>query len=136
MKISSLFFSKCITLYNLIVSDNFVSDDYKTVINQTIATYDDYGFIVRDPNLFKHHHYDDMVKFLKDLNYVYPNITKLHSIGKSVQGRDLYVLIISDTPDKHTPGKLMPCLIMNNLYSFLLQESLNLNMLPICMGTK
>uniref|UniRef100_A0A158PAH9 Peptidase_M14 domain-containing protein n=1 Tax=Angiostrongylus cantonensis TaxID=6313 RepID=A0A158PAH9_ANGCA len=31
----------------------------------------------------------------------YPNITYLYSIGKSVSGRDLWVLIISDNPTKH-----------------------------------
>lgn len=55
-----------------------------------------------------------MVEFLKDLNYMYPNITHLHSIGKSVQGRDLFVLIISDTPQKHIPGEFIFSLIRNS----------------------
>lgn len=82
-------------------------------MNQTIATYDDYGFIIRDSSLFKHHHFNEMVEFLKDLNFKYPNITRLHSIGKSVQGRDLFVLIISDTPQKHIPGEFMFTLMTN-----------------------
>jgi carboxypeptidase D len=54
--------------------------------------------------LFEHHHYDKMVQFLKDFNASYPNITYLHSIGKSVQGRDLYVMVLGSTPHKHVPG--------------------------------
>lgn len=29
----------------------------------------------------------------------------LHSVGKSVKGRELYVFVLSSTPDKHVPGK-------------------------------
>lgn len=46
-----------------------------------------------------------MVEFMKDINSSYPNITFLHSVGKTVQGRDLYVMIISSSPFKHIPGK-------------------------------
>ncbi|KYB27025.1 carboxypeptidase A [Tribolium castaneum] len=46
-----------------------------------------------------------MVGFMKEINSTYPNITQMHSIGKSVQGRDLYVMIISSNPFKHVPGK-------------------------------
>uniref|UniRef100_A0A8R1IDG8 Peptidase_M14 domain-containing protein n=1 Tax=Caenorhabditis japonica TaxID=281687 RepID=A0A8R1IDG8_CAEJA len=31
----------------------------------------------------------------------YPNITHLYSVGKSVEGRELWVLIISDKPTEH-----------------------------------
>lgn len=34
----------------------------------------------------------------------YPDITAMHSIGKSVNGRELMVFIISSTPEKHTAG--------------------------------
>lgn len=37
----------------------------------------------------------------------YPNITKLSSIGKSVEGRDLYVIEITRDPGKHIPGKFL-----------------------------
>lgn len=57
------------------------------------------------PTEFKHHNYTELEKFLKDIREVYPNITNLKSIGKSVQGRELYVLILSNTPEEHKPGK-------------------------------
>lgn len=54
---------------------------------------------------FKHHNFIDMEQELKKLNQNYPKITRLHSIGKSVQGRDLYVMEVSSTPGVHIPGK-------------------------------
>ncbi|XP_045503129.1 carboxypeptidase D isoform X1 [Colias croceus] len=54
---------------------------------------------------FVHHNYEKMVQFLKDLNEKYPDITRLTSIGKSVEGRDLYVLEVTENPGKHIPGK-------------------------------
>ncbi|XP_044260416.1 carboxypeptidase D isoform X2 [Tribolium madens] len=80
-------------------------DDFKVVVDRSGPTFDEYGFISSNTQLFKHHHYDEMVKFMKEINSTYPNITHLHSIGKSVEGRDLYVMIISSTPFKHVPGK-------------------------------
>ena len=82
-----------------------VADDYKILLNQTQRTFDVYGFLSSDSDLFKHHHYHEMVEFLKEINDSYPNITHLHSVGKSVQGRDLWVMVISSTPMKHTPGE-------------------------------
>lgn len=35
----------------------------------------------------------------------YPNLTALYSIGKSVQGRDLWVMVISASPYEHMLGK-------------------------------
>lgn len=64
-----------------------------------------YGFVIPDDSLFKHHHYEEMISFLNFYNNTYPNITKIHSIGKSVQGRDLMVLILGNTPNEHKPGK-------------------------------
>lgn len=52
-----------------------------------------------------HHNYASTLALLKQLNKEYPKITHLYSIGKSVQGRDLMVLALSNTPDKHSPGK-------------------------------
>ncbi|CAH1132734.1 unnamed protein product [Ceutorhynchus assimilis] len=78
---------------------------YLEVIDKNTPTYDKYGFMVHDSKLFKHHHYNEMVKYLKFFNKTYPNITHLYSIGKSVEGRDLYVFVLSNTPKKHEPGK-------------------------------
>lgn len=35
----------------------------------------------------------------------YPNLTALYSIGKSIQGRDLWVLVVSSSPYEHMIGK-------------------------------
>lgn len=43
-------------------------------------------------------------RVLHDLANKYPNITRLYSIGKSVQGRELYVLEIAKHPGEHRFG--------------------------------
>lgn len=52
-----------------------------------------------------HHNFDQMTAYLQDLHRQYPKITRLYSIGKSVQGRKLWVVEISDNPGKHEPGE-------------------------------
>ena len=42
---------------------------------------------------------DEIEVLLRDFNARYPTITKLESIGKSLEGRDIWVLKISDNPD-------------------------------------
>lgn len=54
---------------------------------------------------FKHHNHAQMTQFLQDISAKYPKITKLTSIGKTVQNRDLWVIEISDQPGVHEPGK-------------------------------
>ncbi|CAG5120253.1 unnamed protein product, partial [Candidula unifasciata] len=58
-----------------------------------------------EPSEFKHHNYDKMTLFLQSLAERFPTITKLYSIGKSVQQRELWVLEISDNPGIHEPGE-------------------------------
>ncbi|GLG92487.1 Carboxypeptidase D [Gryllus bimaculatus] len=64
---------------------------------------DEYGFVI--PPKFQHHNYDEMVEVLKQLSDNYHNLTRLYSIGRSVEGRELYVLEISDKPGEHEPGE-------------------------------
>ena len=45
-----------------------------------------------------YHDYNELTTFLQNIATVYPNITKLESIGQSVQGRELWVMEISDNP--------------------------------------
>ncbi len=53
---------------------------------------------------FQYHNYDALTVFLKRIATAYPQQTYLYSIGKSVQGRDLWVLALAQThPDKHIP---------------------------------
>lgn len=44
---------------------------------------------VNGPSLrFEYHNYDDMTSYLRNVNSMFPNITALYSIGKSVQGTE------------------------------------------------
>lgn len=65
---------------------------------------DDYGFPI--PVEFVHHNYLKLESILNLINVNYPNITRLYTVGKSVKGRDLYVLEISTSPGRHEPGKI------------------------------
>ncbi|XP_034239516.1 carboxypeptidase M isoform X1 [Thrips palmi] len=46
-----------------------------------------------------------MTKYLRTTSSRYPNLTALYSIGKSVQGRDLWVMVVSASPYEHMIGK-------------------------------
>ncbi|VDM42037.1 unnamed protein product [Toxocara canis] len=50
------------------------------------------------------HNYANMSAWLKEYSLKYPNITWLYSAGKSVEGRDLWVLVISKKPQVHELG--------------------------------
>ncbi|XP_042883422.1 carboxypeptidase D-like isoform X2 [Penaeus japonicus] len=54
---------------------------------------------------FKYHHYPDLQDFMQKFAKRYPSLARLYSIGTSVQGRELYVLEISDNPGIHEPGE-------------------------------
>ena len=54
-----------------------------------------------------YHSYDQLKSFLNEMIAKYPNITKLHSIGKSVQGRDLLAIQITDNIEGIEPGEPM-----------------------------
>ena len=56
------------------------------------------------PQDFRHHHYNDMELFLRRYSTDYPAITRLYSIGTSVQKRSLFVMEISDKPGVHEEG--------------------------------
>lgn len=54
---------------------------------------------------FQYHYYESLVGRLKELNQQYPAITSMYTIGKSVEKRDIWVMIISDLPLVHEPGE-------------------------------
>lgn len=54
---------------------------------------------------FVYHNHDEMTKFLRATSARYPNLTALYSIGKSQQGRDLWVMVVSSSPYEHMVGK-------------------------------
>uniref|UniRef100_A0A8R1IK93 Peptidase_M14 domain-containing protein n=1 Tax=Caenorhabditis japonica TaxID=281687 RepID=A0A8R1IK93_CAEJA len=58
-------------------------------------------FINVNSTRIKNHNYNEMTAWLKATRLNYPNITHLYSVGKSVEGRELWVLIISDKPTEH-----------------------------------
>ncbi|MCJ8740075.1 hypothetical protein PDJAM_G00054690 [Pangasius djambal] len=59
----------------------------------------------QQPQEFRHHHNSDMELFLQRFSTKYPSITRLYSIGKSIQGRLLWVMEISDNPGDHEQGE-------------------------------
>lgn len=54
---------------------------------------------------FEYHNYDELTYALESLHQMYPELCDLYSIGQSVDGRELWVLVISGaTPEHHTVG--------------------------------
>ncbi|KAM7350104.1 carboxypeptidase D isoform 2-T3 [Cochliomyia hominivorax] len=54
---------------------------------------------------FVYHNHEELTRFLRSTSARYPNLTALYSIGKSVQGKDLWVLVVSSSPYEHMIGK-------------------------------
>ena len=60
----------------------------------------------RFPNLsWQYHNYTSMTTFLRHVSTIYSNLTALYSIGQSVQGRELWVMVVSRSPYEHMVGK-------------------------------
>uniref|UniRef100_A0A0N5B0H4 Peptidase_M14 domain-containing protein n=1 Tax=Syphacia muris TaxID=451379 RepID=A0A0N5B0H4_9BILA len=57
-----------------------------------------------DTNRIRNHNYTEMTDWLNEYANKYPNITMLYSVGKSVQNRDLWVIVISQNPRTHSTG--------------------------------
>ncbi|XP_028171649.1 carboxypeptidase D isoform X2 [Ostrinia furnacalis] len=54
---------------------------------------------------FRYHDHDQLTRYLRAVSAKYPALTALYSIGKSVQGRDLWVMVVSASPYEHMIGK-------------------------------
>lgn len=54
---------------------------------------------------YNYHNFDQMTRFLRLTTSKFPTLTALYSIGKSVQGRDLWVMVVSASPYEHMIGK-------------------------------
>ncbi|XP_046604005.1 carboxypeptidase D [Neodiprion virginianus] len=58
-------------------------------------------------------HYEELKELLKNLTESYPNLAKVHSIGKSVEGRDLLVFEISENVNNRRLGEPMVKYVAN-----------------------
>ncbi|KAM8905520.1 carboxypeptidase D [Spinachia spinachia] len=57
------------------------------------------------PQDFRHHGYSDMELFLRKYSSEFPSIAHLYSIGRSVENRELFVMVISGNPTVHEHGE-------------------------------
>ncbi|XP_007563132.1 PREDICTED: carboxypeptidase D-like [Poecilia mexicana] len=82
-------------LFRLVVSQGEDKKQLRrnTGASETIETYNQY------------YNYVDLTKRLQALAQSYPHIANLSSIGRSVEGRELWVMRITVEPNKDTPGK-------------------------------
>ncbi|KAL0174485.1 hypothetical protein M9458_030453, partial [Cirrhinus mrigala] len=85
-------------------STDGTSSSSSTGISEAVDEEEDSSVTVQ-PQDFRHHHYNDMELFLKKFSSEYSSITRLYSIGKSVQKRSLWVMEISDNPGVHELGE-------------------------------
>ncbi|XP_004519199.1 carboxypeptidase D isoform X2 [Ceratitis capitata] len=81
---------------------NYDGDFRKVKVERSKAPTNDDDFLT--PTKFEHHNFTEMEKYLRNIAESYPSITRLYSIGKSVQHRDLWVMEIFVTPGQHVPG--------------------------------
>ncbi len=58
-------------------------------------------FYAKPPTPDGYHNYDSLTIVLDNIHVQYPNITKLLSMGTSVEGRQLWALLISDNPNSN-----------------------------------
>jgi len=52
-----------------------------------------------------YHNYTSTTTFLRHVSTIYSNLTALYSIGQSVQGREIWVMVVSRSPYEHMIGK-------------------------------
>ena len=60
---------------------------------------------LNEPPSYTHHSYEELTRSLHEIKLKYSHITYLHNIGTSVQGRNLWVLELSDNPGQHESGE-------------------------------
>ena len=72
----------------------FNTEQIKAIISSSIQ-----------PKQFNHHNYKQLTQFLKNINTGFPSISRLYSIGQSIEGREIWVLEISNQPGVHQDGK-------------------------------
>uniref|UniRef100_A0A1I8JJW1 Peptidase_M14 domain-containing protein n=1 Tax=Macrostomum lignano TaxID=282301 RepID=A0A1I8JJW1_9PLAT len=66
---------------------------------------DDHEYRLRLRRDVRHHNYDALTAYLHRIHSACPSVTRLYSIGKSVQNRELWVIEFSgQLPGSHRPG--------------------------------
>lgn len=58
-----------------------------------------------EPRVFRHHNHTPLERVLRKYARRYSSISRLYSIGRSVNRRNLWVMEISDNPGRHEPGE-------------------------------
>lgn len=81
------------------------------------------------PQDFRHHNYADMELFLRKYSSEFPSIAHLYSIGRSVEDRGLYVMVISDNPTVHEHGEVEFKYIANMHGNEVVGRELSLNLI-------
>nr|XP_036215281.1 carboxypeptidase D isoform X2 [Bactrocera oleae] len=81
---------------------NYDGDFRKVKVERSKAPTNDDDFLT--PTKFEHHNFTEMEKYLRNIAESYPSITRLYSIGKSVQQRDLWVMELFVSPGQHIAG--------------------------------
>ena len=84
------------TVSGVIVKNSTVTNLNFTMTHEPIAI---------NPTNFSHHSNEEMKSLLHYFASRFSSITRLYSIGKSVQGSDLWVMEISDNPGIHELGE-------------------------------
>lgn len=88
------------------------TDSVTNTTNMTITEKPTSAHQVIQPEDFRHHHFPDMEIFLRRYANEYPSITRLYSVGKSVEQMELYVMEISDNPGIHEAGNMILLLVL------------------------
>lgn len=87
------------TLQTVIINDaNKELIDYDDSFLETLTFVNSDG---HDKELVKHHSNEELQEYLAKLHQQHPDITRLYSIGESVEKRPLWVLEISERPGEH-----------------------------------
>lgn len=58
-----------------------------------------------DGDMGDYHTYNEMVDEMTTINQNFPNITKMTSIGQSIEGREIWAMKVSDNPDQEDPNE-------------------------------
>lgn len=80
---------------------HYAGIDYQTGINQNLDSQYNKPYGIE----YKYHDFEQMTEFLRQTTARFPSLTALYSIGKSVKGRDLWVMVVSASPYEHMIGK-------------------------------